>query len=159
MKASLVQWKIYASGSPSSGLKRTILFLEISQGFLCIFRRKDQRSCVGRGGGHYIFCVVILYIIFYWKALHAGVPFSNPGHKIVIIDFLVMNKKKRSCDRRGRGARSAPFGHVKKPRKTGARSARARTRGKNPLLLQTLLSCVQPPRIPLTHSEACLSVE
>ncbi len=55
--------KIYASGSPSSGLKRTILFLEISLGFPCIFRRKDQQSCDVRGGGHYIFCVVILYII------------------------------------------------------------------------------------------------
>ena len=127
MKASLVQWKMYASGSPSSGLKRTILFLEISRGFLCIFRRKDQRRCDGRGGGHYIFCVVIFYIIFYWKALHAGVPFSNPGHKIVITDFLVMNKKKRSCDRRGRGARSAPFGMLKSPERR-VRSAHGRAR-------------------------------
>ncbi len=41
--------KIYASGSPSLGLKKkkTILFLEISRGFLCIFCRKDQRSCDG----------------------------------------------------------------------------------------------------------------
>ena len=29
------------------GLKRSILFLEISRGFLCIFRRKDQRRCDG----------------------------------------------------------------------------------------------------------------
>ncbi len=39
--------KIYAHGSPSSGLKRSILFLGISRGFLCIFCRKDQRSCDG----------------------------------------------------------------------------------------------------------------
>jgi hypothetical protein len=38
---------IKASNSPSSGLKRTILFLEISRGFLCIFRRKDHLSCDG----------------------------------------------------------------------------------------------------------------
>jgi hypothetical protein len=35
----------------------------------------------------------------------------------------------------GGGARSAPFG-VEEPRKTGARSARACTRGQNPLVLK-----------------------
>jgi hypothetical protein len=40
--------------------------------------------------------------------------------------------KQRSCD--GRGARSAPFGMLNEPKKTGARSARARTRGQNPLV-------------------------
>jgi hypothetical protein len=39
--------KIYATGSPSSGLKRSILFLGILRGFLYIFCRKDQRSCNG----------------------------------------------------------------------------------------------------------------
>ncbi len=34
--------KIYALGIPSSSLKRSILCLEISRGFLCIFRRRDQ---------------------------------------------------------------------------------------------------------------------
>ncbi len=47
IKASLSHGKINVSGSPSSGLKMTILFLKISRGFLCIFRRKDQRSCDG----------------------------------------------------------------------------------------------------------------
>jgi hypothetical protein len=44
------QWssrKIYASGSPSSGLKRSISFLKISRDFLCIFCRKDQQSYNG----------------------------------------------------------------------------------------------------------------
>jgi hypothetical protein len=36
--------KIYAPGSLSSGLKRSILFLDILLGFLCILRLKDQRS-------------------------------------------------------------------------------------------------------------------
>ncbi len=39
--------KIYAPDNPSSGLKRSILFLEILRGFLCILRRKDQRSGPG----------------------------------------------------------------------------------------------------------------
>jgi hypothetical protein len=39
--------QIYAPDNPSSGLKRSILFLEILRGFLCILRRKDQRSCDG----------------------------------------------------------------------------------------------------------------
>ncbi len=43
-----------------------------------------------------------------------------------------MCMKQRSCD--GRGARSAPFGMLNEPKKTGARSARARTRGQNPLV-------------------------
>ena len=44
-----------------------------------------------------------------------------------------MNMKQRSCD--GRGARSAPVWRGNAPKKTGARSARARTRGQNPLVV------------------------
>ncbi len=47
--------------------------------------------------------------------------------------FLWMNKKQRSCDVRG-GGREAPLLAVNEPKKTGARSARARTRGQNPLV-------------------------
>ncbi len=49
IKASLVHWKDkgYASDSLRLGLKKNILFLEILRGFLCVFRRKDQRSCDG----------------------------------------------------------------------------------------------------------------
>jgi hypothetical protein len=43
-----------------------------------------------------------------------------------------MNKKQRSCD--GGGGRAAHLLAVNKPKKTGARSARARTRGQNPLV-------------------------
>ncbi len=79
----------------------------------------------GRGTLYFLPSYSLYY--FYWKALHAGVPFSNPGHKIVIIDFLVMNKKKRSCDRRGRGARSVQFGMLKSPeRRVRAAHGRAR---------------------------------
>jgi hypothetical protein len=38
----------------------------------------------------------------------------------------------------GGGARSATVLHVKEPKKTGARSARARTRGQNPLVFNIL---------------------
>jgi hypothetical protein len=49
IKASLVQWKDIRLWQPKFGpkKKRTILILEISRGFLCIFCRKDQRSCDG----------------------------------------------------------------------------------------------------------------
>ncbi len=39
-----------------------------------------------------------------------------------------------------RGGRAAPVWRVYEPKKTGARSARARTRGQNPLVLQNSLS-------------------
>ncbi len=37
------------------------------------------------------------------------------------------------------GARSAPFGKLIDPKKTGARSTRARTRGQNTLVIEDLL--------------------
>jgi hypothetical protein len=56
IKALVVLWKDIALGSLSLSLKRSILFLEIKQGFLCTFCRKDQQSCVGwvRGGGEVV---------------------------------------------------------------------------------------------------------
>jgi hypothetical protein len=39
----------------------------------------------------------------------------------------------------GRGARSAPFGGGNELKKTGARSALARTRGQNPLVVDRVL--------------------
>jgi hypothetical protein len=46
--------------------------------------------------------------------------------------FLFLGKQ-RSCD--GGGGAQRPVLHVNEPKKTGARSARARTRGQNPLVL------------------------
>ncbi len=48
-------------------------------------------------------------------------------------NFRGMNKKQRSCDGR-RGGVQRPVWRVNEPKKTGARSARARTRGQNPLV-------------------------
>jgi hypothetical protein len=44
--------------------------------------------------------------------------------------------EQRSCD--GRGGAQRPVGRGNEPKKTGARSARARTRGQNPLVLLEL---------------------
>ncbi len=55
---------------------------------------------------------------YFWKALHAGGPSSMD-----FIYFLGLNKKQRS-----------PVWLFNEPKKTGARSARARTRGQNPLV-------------------------
>ena len=65
---------------------------------------------------------------YFWKALHAGGPSSMD-----FIYFLGLNKKQRSCDGRGWAAQR-PVWLFNEPKKTGARSARARTRGQNPLV-------------------------
>jgi hypothetical protein len=46
--------------------------------------------------------------------------------------FWLMNMKQRSCD--GVGGAQRPVWRGNAPKKTGARSARARTRGQNPLV-------------------------
>jgi hypothetical protein len=47
--------------------------------------------------------------------------------------FWLMNMKQRSCD--GGGGAQRPVWRGNAPKKTGARSAHARTRGQNPLVL------------------------
>ncbi len=70
------------------------------------------------------------------KHLFSGKPFTRAAR--VSIDFIYFwgsNKKQRSCDGGGgRGARRPVWGGSEF-KKTGARSARARTRGQNPLVL------------------------
>ena len=61
------------------------------------------------------------------KALDVGGPSSTD-----LIYFWGSNKKQRSCD--GRGGAQRPVWRGNAPKKTGARSARARTRGQNPLV-------------------------
>ena len=60
----------------------------------------------------------------------------------------------------GRGARSATFDVAMSPKKTGARSARARTRGQNPLVkldlpvtsgTGNLMHSLQPSPLPTTY--------
>ena len=47
--------------------------------------------------------------------------------------------EQRSCD--GRGDAQRPVWRVNEPKKTGARSARAHTRGQNPLVVKRQLVC------------------
>jgi hypothetical protein len=79
-----------------------------------------------------------------------------------LIDFIYFwgsNKKQRSCD--GRVGRAAPVWRGNEFQKTGARSARARTRGQNPLvfiyLFITSLSATTPI-LPKTVAELALRV-
>ena len=60
-----------------------------------------------------------------------------------IVDFLFWWEQ-RSCD--GRGGPQRPVGRRIEPKKTGARSARARTRGQNPLVT-TILKQVPFPTL------------
>ncbi len=60
------QWysgKINAPGSPRSGLKRSILFLEVSRGFLCISlissRRISEAAMGGAGAIYFLVCRVV----------------------------------------------------------------------------------------------------
>ncbi len=56
------------------------------------------------------------------------------------VDFIYFwrsNKKQRSCDGRGGGAQRPVWGG-NELKKTGARSARARTRGQNPLVIYNI---------------------
>jgi hypothetical protein len=67
----------------------------------------------------------------FWKTPDTALYSSYVSTLWIFIYFWRSNKKQRSCD--GRGGRAAPrLGNELK--KTGARSARARTRGQNPLV-------------------------
>jgi len=81
------------------------------------------------------------------KLGHMAAPVHNIDLKY-FVDFIYFwrsNKKQRSCD--GRGGAQRPVWGGNELKKTGARSARARTRGQNPLVnhiftLGTLSVCV-----------------
>ncbi len=87
----------------------------------------------GSGGGHgakmliaiYFLCTIYLSI---WKAHYEG----GPSSIVFFIYFYGSNKKQRSCD--GWGGAQRPVWCGDKPKKTGAHSARAPTRGQNPLV-------------------------
>ncbi len=86
--------------------------------------RQDQRSCDGWGRGKGPHISQPLWI----NALDVGGPSS--------IDFIYFwgSDKKSNAMGEEDGARSAPVWGNNKLKKTGARSARARTRGQNPLV-------------------------
>jgi hypothetical protein len=58
-------------------------------------------------------------------------PGSGSATLLEIVDFLSLGEQ-RSCD--GRGGAQRPVGRGNEPKKTGVRSARARTRGQNTLV-------------------------
>ena len=129
----------------------TALFFSVFSFFYILFARWNKRSCNGRSvaggggggeGGDYIFWVPnslegcdrwgegwgVLYFkasVVQWRDIQPWRPELRPEGSFSFWEPMYM--KQRSCD--GRGARSAPFGMLNEPNKTGARSARARTRG------------------------------
>ncbi len=72
------------------------------------------------------------------KLRWVGPEFGPEGKQFVSGNsyFWGMYKKQRSCN--GQGGAQRPVRHDNKPRKTGARGARARTRGQNPLVYKIL---------------------
>jgi hypothetical protein len=94
-------------------------------------------GCDGWGEGRGL---LYLTMVVQWKDIRPCRPEFGPKGKHFVSGnslffyFWGMNEKQRSCDG-GWGARSALFGVAMNPKKTGAHSARARTRGQNPLVL------------------------
>ncbi len=55
-----------------------------------------------------------------------------------IVYFFILGEQ-QNCDGRGGGGAQRPVGSGNEPKKTGARSTRARTRGQNPLVLHRVV--------------------
>jgi hypothetical protein len=76
-----------------------------------------------------------------WKDIRPWRPeFGPEGMHFVSGNsrFFLFLGEQRSCDGRGGGAQR-PVGRGNRPKKMSARSARARTRGQNPLVLYVLV--------------------
>jgi hypothetical protein len=74
----------------------------------------------------------------HWKDMYSCIrpwrpKFGPEGKHFISGLFFLGGGMQRSCD--AGGARSAPFG-TDEPKKTGARSGRARMRGHNPLVFE-----------------------
>ncbi len=99
-------------------------------------RKKKKRKKIGaygrdRGGGHgnsYFIASVVSVVQWKEKSFNVGGP--------SLIDFINFwgSNKKQQCDGSGGGAQRPVWGSINL-KKTGARSARARMRGQNPLLV------------------------
>ncbi len=92
-----------------------------------IARRINEAAMGGAGAEYLIFMASVVHWIE--KSLSRGRPEFVSFFKIY---FRGSNKKQRSCD--GRGGAQRPVWLGNEPKKTGALSARARTRGQNPLV-------------------------
>jgi hypothetical protein len=106
--------------------------IKIKPFFLILPEGSTKLRCAGRGQSTSYFIASVVYWIE--KSLSRGRPEFD---SFFFIYFQGSNKKQRSCD--GRGGAQRPIWLGNEPKKTGARSARARTRGQNPLVFQILL--------------------
>ncbi len=73
-----------------------------------------------------------------WKDIRyaPGGPSTGQKGSILFLDYSFIWGMQRSCD--GWGGAKRPVWRGNEPKKTGARSARARTRGQNPLVLNII---------------------
>ncbi len=83
----------------------------------------------GQGTSYFIDSSVCMWSSGKKKAFDVGSPSS-----IDFIYFWGSNEKQRSCDGRGEVGAQRPVLRSNELKKTGARSARVRTRGQNPLV-------------------------
>ncbi len=115
-------------------------FLFFAKHTTCFCQSLIGRECCERGGGEG--ATLFLFVSFRGdnkESKHAtGVPSSGLNESILFLEivhffnFCGMNKKQRSCDSQGGAQR--PVWRVNETKTTGVRSARARTRGQNPLV-------------------------
>ena len=103
--------------------------------FFLIARRISEAAIGGVRAGDLIF-LSLCGPVERKKAHDADGP-STSSSSILFNIFEGSNKKQRSCD--GRGGAQRPVWLGNEPKKTGARSARARTRGQNPLVIKIFL--------------------
>ena len=108
---------------------------------------KDQRSCDGRGGGQGTSYFRASVAQWKKKALDVGGPSSSLKGSILFLEspsrgrpefytfYLFLGVEKEAAKLRWRGR--VCVWRVNAPKKMGARSARARTRGQNPLVIHT----------------------
>ncbi len=87
----------------------------------------------GSGGGAWsqnVDCDIFpLHYLSIWKAHYAGGPSSK------VFFYLFLGIEQETAKLRWAGGAQRPVWRGDEPKKTGARSARARTRGQNPLVL------------------------
>ncbi len=79
----------------------------------------------------------ILYFeasVVQWKDIRPGGPSTGQKGSILFLDYFYFILGDAAKLRWAGGGAQRPVSRVNEPKKTGARSARARTRGQNPLV-------------------------
>jgi hypothetical protein len=100
--------------------------------------QRSLKGCNRWGEGR-----VILYfeaLVVQWKDIRRCRPEFGPEGKHFVFGIFFKFGGSSEAAMGGRGGAQRPIWRVNEPKMTGARSARARTRGQNPLVINTLIA-------------------